>query len=305
MRTLPLAALLLLGAAPAQTPAPPVATPCGVGRAAAVASEFLREINDLREARGLPLLALHSALCEIAGLRARELTEAGEVEFDLLSDHELFRRARGARYQPRLLSELVIQAEGNVRKVVGTWPRNARDTAVEPEVTDLGVGTGRLDGAPLYALFFGVSQEGDFQRRAEKLANRDALTREMLQRVNDERREAGLPPLRIQPALARAAQKHAEDMLARSFYGHESPDGRTPLDRVKAAAYEPASVAENVARGQFSVSEVMEGWMESQAHRVNILGRSFSEIGLGFAHGINETGPTTIWVQVFGTPLGR
>jgi uncharacterized protein YkwD len=46
----------------------------------------------------------------------------------------------------------------------------------------------------------------------------------------------------------------------------------------------------------------MEGWMESKTHRVNILGRPFTETGLGYAAGINETGPTILWVQVFAAP---
>jgi len=301
MRYLTLAAFLVVGAAP--TPAPPAVTPCGAGRAGVIASQFLREVNGLRAARGLTPVALHEALCAIARERARELTAAREVEFDLLSDHELFRRARAVGYKPRLLSELVIQAEGGIEHVVETWPRNARDSALEPEITDLGIGSGRLDGDPLYALFFGVSQEGDFRKRSEGLADREALTQAMLGRVNAERRTARLSPLRLDPALTAAAQKHADDMLARSFYGHETPEGRTPLHRVKAAGYEPAAVAENVARGQYSVEEVMDGWMDSKVHRVNILGRDYAGIGLGFAHGINESGPATYWVQVFGRPL--
>jgi uncharacterized protein YkwD len=91
-------------------------------------------------------------------------------------------------------------------------------------------------------------------------------------------------------------------MLARSFYGHETPEGRTPLDRVQASGYAPSTVAENIARGQFSVEEVMDGWMESRTHRVNILGRHFTEAGLAYAMGINEAGPAVYWVQVFATP---
>ena len=200
------------------------------------------------------------------------------------------------------MAEVEVQAEGTIESVVSTWPGSVRDTALDRGVRDLGVGVGKLGRSNLYALFFGLSLEEDFARRTASLGDREGVIHAMLDRLNAERRKVRLHPLRLHPELSRAARRHAEDMLARSFYGHETPDGRTPLERVQATGYAPSTVAENIARGQFSVEEVMEGWMDSKVHRVNILGRSFTEAGLGFAAGINETGPTILWVQVFAAP---
>ena len=280
----------------------PAASPCGSGREADVASDFLHEINALRARKDLPALKLHPSLCTVARERVREIAREGESEFDLLSDDDLFRRAEEAGYRPRYLAEIEVQAEGTVESVVSTWPGNVRDTALDRGVRDLGVGVGKLGRSTLYALFFGLSLEEDFARRTASLGDRESVIREMLDRLNTERRKARLHPLRLHPALSRAAQGHAEDMLARSFYGHETPEGRTPLERVQATGYAPSTVAENIARGQFSGEEVMDSWMDSKVHRVNILGRSFTEAGLGFAAGINETGPTILWVQVFAAP---
>jgi uncharacterized protein YkwD len=58
-------------------------------------------------------------------------------------------------------------------------------------------------------------------------------------------------------------------------------------------------VAENIAAGQRTAPEVVDGWMNSPGHRKNILSRDVSQIGIGFATG-GEYG--TMWVQVFGTP---
>jgi uncharacterized protein YkwD len=275
---------------------------CGSGREAAVASDFLGEINALRARQDLPPLELHPALCRLARERAREISQEGDSEFDLLPDDALFRRAGEAGYRPRFIAELEVQAEGPVRSVVAGWPGNVKETALDPAARDLGVGASRLDRTNLYVLFFGLSMQEDFARRTASLENGETVVQEMLGRLNAERRKAGLPALRLQPSLSRAARRHAEDMLARSFYGHETPEGRTPLDRVKAGGYSPSTVAENIARGQFSVEEVMDGWMESRTHRVNILGRHFTEVGLGYAMGINESGPAVYWVQVFAAP---
>ncbi|MFN2385678.1 MAG: CAP domain-containing protein [Thermoanaerobaculia bacterium] len=295
MTALLFALLLSFGEAPA-------ASTCGTGREAAAATEFLREINALRANKELAALELHPSLCRLARERAREIAREGDSEFDLLPDDVLFRRAGEAGYRPRFIAELEVQAEGTVRSVVAGWPGNVKETALDPAAHDLGVGTSRLDRANLYVLFFGLSMQEDFARRTASLGNGEAVIQEMLDRVNAERRKAGLPALRLHPSLSRAARRHAEDMLARSFYGHETPEGRTPLDRVKASGYSPSTVAENIARGQFSVEEVMDGWMESRTHLVNILGRPFTEAGLGYAMGINEAGPAVYWVQVFAAP---
>jgi uncharacterized protein YkwD len=278
------------------------AASCGTGREGAVAADFLREVNGLRARKDLPAVALHPSLCRLARERAREIALEGESEFDLLQDETLFRRAREAGYRPRFIAELEVQAEGPVRSIVAGWPGNVKDTALDPGVRDLGVGVSRLDRSNLYVLFLGLSMQEDFARRTASLENYEAVIQEMLERLNAERRRKRLPALRLHPALSRAAQRHAEDMLARSFYGHETPEGRTPLDRVNTSGYVPSTVAENIARGQFSVEEVMDGWMESKVHRDNILGRHFTEAGVGFAMGINETGPAVYWVQVFAAP---
>jgi uncharacterized protein YkwD len=291
---------LLLGLAEA----PPAGSSCGTGRSAAVAGDFLQEINALRAKRKLDPLRLHPSLCRFARERAREIAAAGESEFDLLSDEDLFRRAEEAGYRPRYLAEMEIQAEGSAETVVSTWPGNVKATALDRGARDLGVGVEQLGDSPLYALFFGLSLDEDFARRTVSLTDRESVIRDMLDSLNAERRKARLHPLRVHPALAKAAQRHADDMLARSFYGHETPEGRTPLDRARAAGYVPLSIAENIARGQFSVDEVMEGWMHSPVHRANIVSRDFSQVGFGVAYGINGTGPTVVWVQLFGAPPG-
>src|SRR5262245_29247271 len=56
--------------------------------------------------------------------------------------------------------------------------------------------------------------------------------------VNQERAAQGLPALRFDPSLARAAQGHAADMVAQNYFDHTSLDGRDFSDRAKAAGYQ-------------------------------------------------------------------
>ncbi len=54
--------------------------------------------------------------------------------------------------------------------------------------------------------------------------------------------------------------------------------------------------AENIARGQADARAVMEGWMNSEGHRANILNCDYKTIGIGVHEG--SGGPW--WVQNFG-----
>ncbi|WP_235433275.1 CAP domain-containing protein [Protofrankia coriariae] len=99
--------------------------------------------------------------------------------------------------------------------------------------------------------------------------------------------------------LLLAAQWHSEDMAANSYMDHVSLDGRTMTDRATASGYRYRMLGENVAAGQNSPAEVMDGWMNSPGHRRNILNGEFTQIGVGYARGGSYG---IYWTQVFGTP---
>ncbi|WP_218150760.1 CAP domain-containing protein [Actinokineospora terrae] len=115
--------------------------------------------------------------------------------------------------------------------------------------------------------------------------------------VNARRAEAGCGPLRWNDKLATAARKHSQDMAVRGYFDHNSPDGRTPWDRIKAEGYTKAS-GENIAAGQATPEAVMTGWMNSPGHRANILNCKSTEIGVGMYKGGSYR---IYWTQTFGT----
>ncbi len=126
----------------------------------------------------------------------------------------------------------------------------------------------------------------------------------MLARVNEARRKAGLSSLRPNSRLDQAAQRHAEDMLTRRYFAHESPEGKTVRERARAAGYDWRAIGENLAEGQYSIDEVVEGWLRSPTHRRNILNPDFEEMGVGLSLGRAPGGSggayRAVWAQVFG-----
>jgi hypothetical protein len=108
--------------------------------------------------------------------------------------------------------------------------------------------------------------------------------------------------------LDRAAQSHAEDMLARGYYDHASPEGEDARDRYLALGGSRARlVAENIANcspcavvpGRTHIDEMHRRWMESPHHRENILNPGLAEFGFGIVAG--DAGPLYA-VQTFAGP---
>lgn len=126
-----------------------------------------------------------------------------------------------------------------------------------------------------------------------------AAAGEVVRLVNVERGKAGCSALKVNSKLTTSAQRHAADMAAKNYFSHNSQDGRSPFDRMKAAGYRYSTAGENIAAGQKTPSAVMTSWMNSPGHRANILRCSFKEIGIGIAKGGSYG---IYWVQNFGSP---
>lgn len=135
----------------------------------------------------------------------------------------------------------------------------------------------------------------------------EIVEREVLAGTNELRRDQGMPPLKANAQLARAAQGFADWMAKNDEYGHEA-DGRTPTLRARAAGYRDCMVAENISyqmrsRG-FETRDLAErlvaGWAQSPGHRRNMLDEEATEIGIAVAHS-SETSRYYA-VQLFGRP---
>ncbi|WP_371407258.1 CAP domain-containing protein [Kribbella sp. NBC_00662] len=124
---------------------------------------------------------------------------------------------------------------------------------------------------------------------------------QVLALTNQERAKAGCGPLRTNSALTKAAQAHASDMVDEHYFAHDSLDGRSPFDRMKAAGFKGGAMAENIAVGYSSPSAVVTGWMNSPGHRANILNCSYTMIGIGYDSGqVKPDWGNGSWVQDFG-----
>ncbi|MEV6597601.1 CAP domain-containing protein [Actinoplanes sp. NPDC051346] len=125
------------------------------------------------------------------------------------------------------------------------------------------------------------------------------VQQQALRLVNEHRRRAGCDGVGVDRRLIMAANRHAADMARRGYFAHEAPNGERAGERVRDAGYDWSRYGENIARGQDSVFEVVDGWMHSPEHRENILDCRLREVGLGLAFSADRT---PYWVQNFATP---
>lgn len=119
--------------------------------------------------------------------------------------------------------------------------------------------------------------------------------------TNTDRQTQNLPELIRDPLLDQVAQAKADDMAASGYFAHVSPSGKTPWDWLKQFDYPYGYAGENLAINFDESVDVESAWMNSPAHRDNILKSEYKYIGFGIAHGVYQGKETTFVAEYFAT----
>ena len=123
---------------------------------------------------------------------------------------------------------------------------------------------------------------------------------EVIRLVNVERSKQGLQLLTKNWELCRVARYKSPDMANKGYFSHTSPTYGSPFKMMETFGIRFSSAGENIAYGQRTPQEVMNGWMKSPGHRSNIMSPSYTQIGVGMAK--NSKG-VLYWTQMFIKPL--
>ena len=113
---------------------------------------------------------------------------------------------------------------------------------------------------------------------------RPFLEIKMLEMINKERAKEGLPALKTDPEMTRVARAHSRDMFVRGYFAHNTPEGKTPFDRMRTAGVDFITAGENLALAQ-TLEIAHTNLMNSPGHRANILHPSFGRLGIGILDG--------------------
>jgi uncharacterized protein YkwD len=128
---------------------------------------------------------------------------------------------------------------------------------------------------------------------------------------NQIRAEKGLPTLRDNSKLRKAAVSHSAAMVSGGYFDHTSPSGDTFVDRIIGSGYAKRNdgwtIGENLAWGTGDLSTasgVMQAWMNSAGHKANIVKRAYREVGIGIRLGVpNDNGVGATITADFGVKL--
>jgi uncharacterized protein YkwD len=121
--------------------------------------------------------------------------------------------------------------------------------------------------------------------------------------ANDTREIYSLGDLKYDSKLELAAELKAEDMVSKSYFAHNSPEGISPWYWFSQAGYEFIFAGENLAINFSDSRDVHNAWLASASHRANILNANFTSVGIATAEGMYQGVPATFVVQMFGRPL--
>ncbi|GMH38186.1 hypothetical protein BSKO_06070 [Bryopsis sp. KO-2023] len=89
------------------------------------------------------------------------------------------------------------------------------------------------------------------------------------------------PALTLHSKLKSSAAGHAADMAGRGYISHWGSNGSTLKERVwNSAGFGGNPIAENVASGQKTAIDVIEGWMCSESHRKAMMSCDFNVMGI-------------------------
>ena len=111
--------------------------------------------------------------------------------------------------------------------------------------------------------------------------------------VNNIRTSRGLGALSENWELSRVARYKSRDMQEQHYFSHTSPTYGSPFDMMRAFGLAYRTAGETIAMGYPTPEAVVDGWMNSEGHRKNILNPAFTVIGVGYVAEGNY------WTQMF------
>lgn len=137
------------------------------------------------------------------------------------------------------------------------------------------------------------AQQQQEQQNQEQSQQLNEFEQQVVELTNSEREKHGLSPLKVDEELSKVAREKSRDMAANNYFAHNSPTYGSPFDMMQSYGVDYSTAGENIAKGQTTPEQVVNGWMNSEGHRANILNANFTHIGVGYVEDGNH------WTQQF------
>jgi uncharacterized protein YkwD len=118
-------------------------------------------------------------------------------------------------------------------------------------------------------------------RIASRIKSYNLMTEDVLKYTNEARQKNGLPALRLNENLSKAAKAKALDMAVNNCFSHVTPACPTLFGFLEEHNITCNSAGENLAKNINSGKAIVDAWMKSESHRNNILNGGYNSVGIG------------------------
>ncbi len=139
----------------------------------------------------------------------------------------------------------------------------------------------------------GAGKTGQPYVTEEQKQQLEQMRQEVFKIVNEERTSRGLSALTYNYELEKCTDIRAEEITV--VFDHTRPNGQSWSTVLKEQGVSYFTAGENIAAGYPTAEMVMQGWMNSDGHRANILSPNFHQ----FACGVTISNGRAYWVQLF------
>jgi len=110
------------------------------------------------------------------------------------------------------------------------------------------------------------------------------------------------PPLKWQTQVEQAALTQAQFLQQNNLFSHTGANGSSVGDRVTATGYVWQTVGENIAAGFPDLDSVVQGWLDSPGHCVNVMNPAFVDLGVVLLQGTASNTYRNYWAMVLARP---
>ena len=126
------------------------------------------------------------------------------------------------------------------------------------------------------------------------------LEEQLFVEVNNYRKLNNLPELLKSDQLQRAAKNKTIDMVSYKYFAHISPSNKKWSQFIKDEGFNYIYAGENLAKDFMNSKQILTAWIESPAHKENILNPEYTETGLGVSINHDNLSSGIYVAQEFG-----
>lgn len=214
--------------------------------------------------------------------------EEEEPHSDANTPAETVQETRGA--QQKQASTKATQPQ----TATPSQPSASSPQATKPATTERATSGVRLPTRPVQQSTQPTTRPAATNPETNGSGSNQSYMERIVELVNQERAREGLSPLTVNKSAEAAALVRARE--TETSFSHTRPNGSSFSTALTEQGVSYRTAGENIAWGQKTPEQVMQGWMNSPGHRANIMSSKFTSIGVGY---YRSASGTNYWTQLF------